>query len=131
MSATTQAPTKTVPETLSSARALLLQDGWHKGGLYPGSCSGPIDGGASVGYRPGMPLSLTAACRVADTGHPRVGMAQDAIDALQATLERRTGRPLGVETWQANIAALDDVLQLIDDTITYWNQQHAVVGTAS
>ena len=91
---------RTVPEILTGARALLQQNGLHKGSMYPASRTRDVDGTGRVRYEPGMPLCLLAACRVADTGSPWTGDAEEAIAALHATLRHRTGRPLGVGSWQ-------------------------------
>ena len=60
---------QTVPEILTEARALLQQNGLHKGSMYPDSRTRDVDGTGRVRYEPGMPLCLLAACRVADTGN--------------------------------------------------------------
>ena len=121
----TRSSEKSVPDILAEARALLQQHGLHKGSMYPGSRSCGLGDTERVGYRPGMPVCLLAACRVADTGNPWTGAADQAIDALQATLQRQTGRPLGAGSWQdSSSRTLDDVLNLIDDTINHWNHQH-------
>ena len=120
----TSASAKTVPEILAEARSLLQQDGWHKSSMYPGSRAVAIDDTRRVRYQPGMPTCLLAACRIADTGNPWTGAANEAIDALHATLQRQTGRPLGAGPWQdSSSTTLDDVLNLIDDTVNHWNQQ--------
>lgn len=125
MSITASAPAKTVPEILTEARALIEQHGLNRGSMYPGSRSFSTDGTGPVRYQLGVPLCLLAACRVTDTGNPWSGDARQAIDALHATLERQTGQPLGVGPWQdSSRRTLDDVLKLIDDTISHWNQQH-------
>ena len=99
---------KTAPEILAEARDLLQRNGLHKGSMYPNSRTCSIDGTERVRYEPGMPLCLLAACRVADTGNPWTGDADEAIAALHETLRHRTGRPLGVGSWQ------DDVGRTLD-----------------
>ena len=125
----TSTTTKTVPELLEAARDLINQNGWHRGSLYPGSRSYTGPGlGPAVPYRPGMPVCLYAACRIADTGNPWSDDAAGAIAALHATLERRYGRPYGLGSWQdSGHRTQQDVLQLIDDTLVFWHQQHAPV----
>ena len=125
MSAATCTSSKTVPEILTEARALLQQHGWHRGSMYPGSRSCGYDDTERIAYQAGAPLCLIAACRVADTGNPWTGAADQAIAALHATLERQSGRPLGVGPWQdSSSRTMDDMLRLIDDTISHWNQHH-------
>lgn len=106
-------PRKTVPEILADARHLLATRGWHRGSMYPGSREHP-----PKKFDDGMPLCLLAACRVADTGCPWSGDAQEATDALQETLEQRFDRPVAVGPWQDGFAGLADVLKLIDETLT-------------
>ena len=124
MGAMGHTPTKTVPEVLAEARALLQQRGLHKGSMYPGSRSFAADGTGPTRFDSTMPICLLAACRIADTGNPWTGTAYEAVDALQATLEHQSGRPLGVGPWQDMAErTMDDVLQLIDDTVSRWSAQ--------
>ena len=120
-----------MPEILTEARALLEQNGLHKGSMYPDSRTCDVDGTGRVRYEPGMPLCLLRPAGSPIRATPGPETPREAIAALHETLRHRTGRPRGVGSWQdSSSRTLKDVLELIDDTVVRWNRQHAAAAGA-